>query len=249
MTRRARTLSLYAQTGRVYWAWTRLLLPLAVIIFVPLGLVHAATIHADIGTLDPSQGFKLLATAAALLALTTTGLLGEILYAGAVAIALTHPHQGNPPSLREVVGMVNYRRLIAIDLIYDLLVSIGFVFLIVPGVLAFLYLGLAAPVVEIEGHGIWAAFKRSVGLVRGSLVVAAALIVPIEVVGDALTRLATGLVQQVFGSSLLGDWIADSLSNIALTPFYAIAAVLLALELIAKKDGNNPGLHAGPPGR
>ena len=43
-----------------------------------------------------------------MLALVTTGLLGEVFYTGAVAISLTHPHDGKPPSLREIAGMVDY---------------------------------------------------------------------------------------------------------------------------------------------
>ena len=45
------------------------------------------------------------------------------------------------------------------------------------------------------------------------------------------------LVHQPFGHSLLATWLAESLSNIVLTPVYAVAAVLLTLDLIAEKDG------------
>ena len=88
-----------------------------------------------------------------MLALAATGLVGEVFYTGAVAISLTHPQEGRPPSLREIAGMVNYGPLIAIDLIYGALVALGLVAFFVPGVLAFVWLGLAAPVVEIEHRG------------------------------------------------------------------------------------------------
>ena len=70
---------------------------------------------------------------AALLALAATGLVGEVFYAGAVAISLTHPHDGHPPSLREIARMVDYGPLIAIDLIYGAAVAVGLVFFVVPG--------------------------------------------------------------------------------------------------------------------
>jgi hypothetical protein len=180
--------------------------------------------------------------------LAITGLLGEVFYTGAVSIALTHPHDGEPPSLPEVVRMVNYRRLIAVDLIFGALVSVGFVLLFVPGLVAFVYLGLSAPVVEIERRTVREAFARSVRLVRGSFWLVASVLVPIELAGDALTNLATELMQDLLGESLLAEWLADAASNIAFTPFYAVAAVLLALDLIATRDGSSPRLHSAPPG-
>jgi hypothetical protein len=118
---------------------------LAAVVFVPLGLVHAITVNAEIGSLDFSGGLKIFAAVGALLALAVTGLVGEVFYTGAVAISLTHPHDGRPPSLREIARMVNYGPLIAIDLIYGVAVAIGLILFVVPGIAAFVWLGLAAP--------------------------------------------------------------------------------------------------------
>jgi hypothetical protein len=240
----ARPMSLYARIVRTYASWARSLLVLAAIVFVPLGLVHALAVNADIGSLDLDSGLK-IAAVAALLVLAATGLVGEVFYAGAVAISLTHPHDGQPPSLREIAGMVDYRRLIAVDLIYALLVAVGFVAFIVPGVLLFVYLGLAAPVVEIERRGVRAALVRSWRLVRGNFWLVLAVLVPIELLGDGVTRLATAVAHNLLGESLLGEWLADSLANIAFTPFYAVAVVLIAVELIGEKE-TGPELHSTP---
>jgi hypothetical protein len=240
-------LSLYARIVRIYLRWARSLLPLAVIVFVPVGLVHAIPVHTDVSALDLDDGLKVFAVAMALLALTATGLLGEVFYAGAVAISLTHPHDGRPPSLREIASMVNYGRLIAIDLVYGLLVAVGLLALVVPGVLAFVYLGLAAPVVEIEQRGVRAALARSARLVHARFWLVLAVLVPIEIAGDGLTDLATRLAHGLIGESLLAEWLVDTLSNIALTPFYAVAAVLLTIDLIAERDGSGPRLHSSPP--
>jgi hypothetical protein len=237
VSRRAELISVYARIGRTYVRWAPSLLLLAVVVFVPLGLIHALTINAEIGSFGLGAGFKLLAAIAAFLALAATGLIGEVFYTGAVAISLTHPRQGRPPSLREIAGMVNYGPLIAIDLIYGVLVSVAFVAFFVPGVLAFVWLGLAAPVVEIEHRGIRAAFRRSVQLVRGKFLVVAFVLIPIEVAGDSLTDLTIGLAHHLFGGSFLAEWLADVLTNIAFTPFYAVAAVLLTVDLIREKGG------------
>jgi hypothetical protein len=245
VTRRAEVISIYARIGRTYVRWAPSLLLLALVVFVPLGLIHAITVNAEVGSLDLGAGLKLFAAAAALLALTATGLVGEVFYAGAVAISLTRPRGGRPPSLREIAGMVNYGPLIAIDLIYGALVAIGLVLFVVPGIAAFVWLGLAAPVVEIERRGIRAAFARSARLVRGKFPIVAAVLIPIEVAGDSLTDLATHLAQSLLGHSLLSEWLADVISNVAFTPFYAVAAVLLTVDLIREKGGGAE-LHSKP---
>ena len=78
-------------------------------------------------------------------------------------------------------------------MIYAVVVAIGFVLLFVPGVVAFVFLALAAPIVEIEGHGVRAALGRSVRLVRGRFWTVLAVLLPIELIGDSLTRFLTTL--------------------------------------------------------
>lgn len=245
MTRRAEVISTYVRIGRTYVRWAPSLLLLAVVVFVPLGLIHALAINAEIGSLNFGAGLKLVALVGAVLALAATGLIGEVFYTGAVAISLTHPSEGRPPSLRQIAGMINYGPLIAIDLIYGSLVAVGLIAFFVPGVLAFVWLGLAAPVVEIEHRGIRAAFARSVRLVRGKFLLVATVLIPIELVGDALTNSATELAHSLFGGSFFAEWAADVLTNIAFTPFYALAAVLLTVDLIREKGGGVE-LHSKP---
>lgn len=240
-------LSLYWRIWRTYFAWARVLLPLAVFVFVPLGLIHAIPIHVEATSLNLGSGLAIAGAALALALLVTTGLLGEIFYTGAVAIALTHPHDGEPPSLREIAGTIRYGTLIAVDLVFGVLVAVGFLTFVIPGILLFVYLGLAAPVVEIEHRGVRAALARSVRLVRGHFWLVLAVLVPVEVASDALTSLATAAAHDLLGDSLVAEWATDTATNIVLTPFYAVAAVLLALDLIADKEDAGPRLHSTPP--
>jgi hypothetical protein len=240
-------LALYARIARTYVSWARVLLPLAVVVFVPLGLVHAIPVHAHIDSVDLGGGLKLLTLVIAVLALAATGLIGEVFYTGAVSIALTHPRVGGrPPTVREVAPLVSYKQLIAVDLAYGILVAVGLVAFFVPGVLVYIYFGLAAPVVEIEGHGVRKAFARSLRLVRGNFWLVLSILVPIEIAGDVVTNLATDLSAGLLSGSLLVEWLTDTLTNIVLTPFYAVAAVLLTLDLIAARDGERPRLHSAP---
>ena len=247
MTVSLRPLALYAQIARTYAKWAPSLLLLAVIVFVPVGLVHTIAIHPDIDALNLDGVLTILGVVLAVIALAVTGLLGEVFYTGAVAISLTHPREGRPPSLREIAAMVNYGRLISIDLIYGLLVTIGLILFVIPGVAAFVWLALAAPVVEIEHCGVRAAFRRSVQLIRGRFWVVFAVLVPIELIGDGITALATEIAHDLLGETFLSEWVADVLSNLAFTPFYAVAAVLLTVGLIREKDGAGAELHSEPP--
>ena len=247
MNRIQEPLALYARTAATYAQWAGTLLPLAAVVFIPLGLIHAIPIESDLTTIETHQ-VELLVLGAAVLTQAATRLIGEVFYTGAVSIALTHPHGEEPPTLREVARMVNYRGLIAVDLIYGILVALGLVALIAPGIAAYVYLGLAAPVVEIEGHGVRAAFRRSASLVRGHFWLVLAVLFPLEIAGDVLTNLATHFADGLLGDTLPAKWLADTAANIVFTPFYAVAAVLLTLDLITDRDGVAPRLHSPPGG-
>lgn len=236
----------YLRIVRTYTRWAPFLLLLGAIVFVPIGLIDAIAVHLEIGSLDVEGGLEILAVALAVLALAGTGLIGEVFYSGTVAVALTHPHDGRPPSLREIAARLKYRRLIAVDLLYTLVVAVGLLFFVAPGAAAFVWLGLAGPVVEIEGRGVRAAFARSLRFVRGRFWLIFWVLVPVEIAGDGLGNLAVSLAHDLLGDSLPTAWLAESLSNIVLTPFYAVAAVLLTLDGIAREDGESPRLRVQP---
>jgi hypothetical protein len=238
---------LYLRVVRTYFNWAGALLPLALIVFVPLGLIHAVPVHYDTTNIDLTGAIDVFVLALAVALLGATGLIGEVFYAGAVSIALTHPHDGEPPSLREVARMINYRRLIAVDLIYVMLVAAGLAAFLLPGLVLYVYLGLAAPVVEIERRGVRAGFARSFDLVRGHFWIAAAVLIPFEIAGDAVTNAAIHLAHVLLGDTLIAEWLADTSTNVLFTPFYAVAAVLLTLELIEDRDGAAPRLHSDRP--
>jgi hypothetical protein len=239
-------LAAYARIGRLYLRWAPFLLLLALFVFVPVGLIHALTTSAEVGAFEFDGIVKLAGAALALIALAVTGLLGEVFYTGAVAVSLTHSRDGGPPSLRQIAATLSYGRLIVIDLAYGVLVALGLVLLIVPGIAAFVWFALAAPIVEIEGRGVRAAFARSVRLIRGRFWAVLAVLLPIEILGDSITGLATAFATDLLGDGLLSHWLSDVLSNLAFTPFYAVAAVLLTVTLIKEKEGRGPLLHSEP---
>src|SRR4249919_1599628 len=115
MDSRLSLFSIYGRIWRTYFAWAGTLLPLACFVFVPLGLIHAIPVHVEATSLNIDSGLEIFGAVLAVLLLVTTGLLGGILYTGSGAIALTSPHDGEQPSLREVAGSVRYGTRIAVD--------------------------------------------------------------------------------------------------------------------------------------
>jgi hypothetical protein len=233
---------LLRRLGAVYWriaqtCWTKApsLLLLAAIVFVPVGFLDALTTGVEISSLDPGSVLKLIAAVGALAAITMTGLLGEVFYSGAVAVSLTNPENEKPPPVLEVARKLDYRRLILVDLAYVSLVILGLLLFFVPGILVFVWFGLAGPVVEIEGLKVGAALRRSASLVRGSFWLVLLVLGPVEIVGDAAAELIGHGVHGLLGHSFFATWMAESAASIIFTPVFAVAAVLLTLDLIAAR--------------
>ncbi|HEU4705731.1 MAG TPA: hypothetical protein VFS64_00910 [Solirubrobacterales bacterium] len=246
MTLLHRVAGTYLRIWRTYWGWMPSLLALSIVVFVPLGLLDALSLTVDLDSLDLASGIKVAALMLAVGAVTMTGLLGEIFFSGAIAISLTHPHGQGPPSLREIAGRIKYGRLILVDVAFVAIVAIGVILGFVPGLLAFVFLGLSGPIVEIEERSAPAALHRSYQLVRGSFWLVFWVMVPIELAGDAIGTGLADFVHHRLGDTFLATWLAEALANAVLSPIFAVAAVLLTVDLIARKEGTAPPLHSAP---
>jgi len=246
MTRTRRLLGVYARVGRTYWAWAPTLLALATLVFIPLGFIDALLEQVDTSSLDITSGFKAAALIGALAAVTASSLFGEVFFSGAIAASLTHPEEEARPGFIRLARHISYGRLILVDILFVLILVLGFIALIVPGLLAFVYLSLAGPVVELEKRGAWDGFKRSFQLVRGHFWMVAAVLIPIEVVGDAINGALVGFAHHLFGHGLLAAWVGETAGNIVTAPVASVAIVLLTLDLIRHHDGVAPRLKRRP---
>lgn len=236
----------YGRIWRTYWGWATSILLLSLIVFVPLGLINAATVNVELDALNVTNGIKLAAFALAVGVVTATGLIGEVFFSGAIAISLTHPHGEDPPPLREIARRLKYGRLIVVDLAFVAIVVAGMLLGVVPGVLAYVWFGLAGPLVELEGCTAASALKRSMRLVRGDFWLVFWILVPIEIVGDALGGGLAALVHDLLGHDFFATWLAESVADAALSPIFAVAAVLLTVDRMTAKEGTAPPLHSAP---
>jgi hypothetical protein len=246
MTRRRRLLGVYARVGRIYWAWAPRLLALAVIVFIPLGFVDALLEQVDTSSLDVTNGLRVVAVIGALAAVTASSLFGEVFFSGAIAASLTHPEDEESPGFGHLARHISYGKLILVDILFVVMMVIGTAAFIVPAVFVFVYLSLAGPVVELEKRGIRDGFKRSFRLVRGHFWMAAGVLIPTEIVGDAVNEALVEAAHGLLGHGLLAAWVGEAVGNIATAPVVSVAIVLLTLDLIHHRDGSAPILKRRP---
>ena len=224
----AGTASTLAWVLRTYAAEAGYLLAIGAAVFVPMGLVDSLGDRLGPVDVDRASGMTALGLAGAWLVQLATGMLGDVFYAGAVA-GLVADRRPTGVGFREVARGLPYGRLIAIDALFSLGAGVGLLLLVVPGIVFFAWYALAAPLVELEGHGVRASFARSRSLVRGHFWTVLGVLAPLAVGTEMLTELGAAGLADAFGDSLLVQWLSDSSLSIMLAPFYALGAVRLAI--------------------
>jgi hypothetical protein len=230
---------IYGQTLRTYWRQAGFLMLLGAVVFIPLSLLDALADKAQEIDTGEVTDFEFAALIAGLSAQGVTSLLGELFYSGAVAVTLADESRTRR-SLREVSRRLSYGRLIAVDLLYAAVVAVGLDAFVIPGVVLFTAFALAGPVVELEEVSVMGAFARSWALVRGHFWQVLAVLVPITLVSAVLSVVLLATLPPILGSHFLSDWIGEAASSIALSPFYAVAAVLITLQLSRRVRGTAP---------
>jgi hypothetical protein len=247
MTRRRRLLGVYARIGRTYRAWAPRLFLLAAIVFIPLGFVDALLEQVDVSSLDVTNGFQIAAILSALAAVVASGLLGEVFFSGAIAASLTHPEdEDQPPSFARIARHISYGRLIAVDLLFVAMMMLGAVLLIVPAFLVYVFFSPAGAVVELEKRRPLDGFRRSFRLVRGHFWMVAAVLIPVEIVGDAVNDALVGAAHSALGHGLLAAWVGEAVGNMVTAPVASVAIVLLTLDLMYHRDGEAPRVRRRP---
>lgn len=246
MTRRRRLLGVYARLGRTYRAWAPTLLALATLVFIPLGFVDALLEQVDTSSLDVTSGFRVAAVIGALAAVTASSLFGEVFFSGAIAASLTHPEEEERPGFLRLARHISYGRLIAVDVLFVAAVIVGALVFLVGALVVAVYFYLAGVVVELEKCGVREGFIRSFRLVRGHFWMVAAVVLPIEIVGDAINEALVNLAHHLLGHGLLAAWAGESAGNVVTAPVASVAIVLLTLDLIRHRDGQAPRLKRRP---
>ena len=95
-------------------------------------------------------------------------LFGQAFYAGLAAAAVIEWRANRPlPGIRALLRCVPVGRLILLDLVLTLGTAIGFLLLVIPGLVFMAYFSISPALVKIEHRGVWASMRRARELVRG----------------------------------------------------------------------------------
>ena len=119
--------------------------------------------------------------------------------------------------------------LIAVSILAGLGIAIGFVLLIVPGLVLLTFWSVAAPVVVIERPGVFGAFGRSRELVRGYgwPVLGTVVLVFLLVIAASIAAALIGVALGDAGRAVL-NWIFDALTQ----PVAALTTSVLYFTLL-----------------
>lgn len=217
MNQKLDTAGVFERLFDVYRAQFTLIVPAAVIVFLPVALINGAVVAGG--------GVGLLLVGLVLSTIASVWLQGMVIEAvrdiqdGRRDFTIGGLFQSVMPVLPMLFG---------IGLLAGLGIGLGFLLLIVPGLILLTWWSVIAPVVVIERKGL-DAFGRSRDLVRGNGWQVFGVIVVVFVI----QFLANTLLSALFGGadSFVGALLASLISSALIGPLTAIAAALIYLEL------------------
>jgi hypothetical protein len=228
---------IYRNSWQVFCRHWPALLGAALVVFTPAAVLEALSDYgAALGLEDAPLGALLVGLASA-----AVNLLAYQMFKG-VTTAASMQWRGKAParSIWHVFATLSYGTLVAVDLILTAGTGLGFLLLVVPGIVFGTWFSLAPVLVELEGRGVRAAFRRSLELVRGSFLIAVTLF-------SITTAVIYGLEEGIKGALqayLDGLWhrevfdgaVAALVASVLFKPISALATVELAQELIAQQS-------------
>lgn len=215
----------------------RLLLAVAVVVFLPLSVLDALGDGFTELEIDGSDPLLDIEHAGVFAAAALVALLGEQFYAGVVEETVGERRSGHASRpLRRIAAELPYGRLLVADAVIAVATVAGLLLLVVPGLLVFTWFSLTAPLITLERKGVRASLRRSRYLVRGSFWRVAGILVALLVATETASEGLQSLVEYVFEPGFVTEWLGAAGGNIALAPIYALATVVIMYELIALKE-------------
>ena len=217
----------------------------------------------DQAVVDPGSIWPFIVAA---LVTTVLGFVSGQLATAASLKAITEAYLGEEPDWKDSLKFAfeHFWSLAWLALISGVLIGLGLILCIVPGVWLAVSWFVAVPVLLVERKRGWSALMRSLDLVKSRfwpvLGVAALGRIIASVIsgilGGGFIALTTFVIHGEF-ASFLGSAIASSLAAIIITPFVAATTALvyfdlrvrkegLDVELLARRIGEGPAAEPGP---
>ena len=208
-----------SETFSIYGQNLGALLGSAIVVFIVVGLIA--------GILQAAGGVLLVLLASAV------RIAGNALYTGFVVKLVEDTRDG-----RRDFGVGDLFSaaapfilpLIGFGILFAIGVTIGFILLIVPGLILITFWSVGAPAIVVEGVGPIDAFRRSWQLVRGNAwPVFGTLVVVFLIV--ILVGVVLGAIATPIGDGEAATYVAAIISSALTAPIFAIAVTVLYYDL------------------
>jgi hypothetical protein len=214
------TARVFERTFRIYGDQFTLLIPAALILFIPVALLN--------GLIRTSSSVLAGLLAAAIALIATFWFQGMVVEAARDILDGRRDHtigslfQSARPFIAPLLGA---------GVLVALGVAIGLILLIVPGLILLTIWAVVVPVIVLERAAVLESFGRSRELVRGN----GWQVFGVIVVLFLLQLVASGVVNAIVGGatdeSYVGYALADLAVLVLVTPLWALAATVVYLEL------------------
>src|SRR4051794_20713853 len=221
------------------------LILIVAIIVIPLSLISALVLHYAVTTTTTSTQAIGGATYT-----VSTHSVGAAIFGGLIAAAIgiiigallqaaiiragAQATIGDPVDVEASYryGFHRFGSVILVGLLFGLAVALGFILLVIPGILALIYFSVSIPSLVVENRRGTKAMSRSANLVSGHFWHAFGVII----VAYIIVAVVSGILSAIGGNSWFIRWIFNAIAQIITTPFSALVSVLLYLDLRARKE-------------
>jgi hypothetical protein len=234
------TARVFERIFEIYRDQFTLLIPAAVILFLPVAILNGLVL---------AGGGALAALGA-----TAIALIASFWYQGMVVEAVVDILDGRRDhTLGSLFSSVSpfIWTLVGAGILATIIIVIGFILIIVPGLIALTFLAVVAPAVVIDRAGVTGALSRSRDLVRGNAWRVFGVIVVLFLITAVITSILNAVGGSASDDSFAGFAIADLIGRALLAPLSAIAATVMYVELRRVKNEplaqDTTGAPAPPP--
>jgi hypothetical protein len=210
--------------------------------------VSLVTALADIVVRDVVDRTSLPVALAADVSASSVTLLGAVFVSGFLSKLVGAGEAGRDrPSVREIARTLPWSRLILADLLVALIVLLGAIALVIPGLVAANLLSVVGPVIEIEDRRVLSALRRSARLVRRRFwTVALLVLVPVMATSDLNTfapePLSVRSVMEILAVRGLAEGLAEAIIGLIVV---TLCRRLIVLDPEpAPADGQHPRVRA-----
>jgi hypothetical protein len=170
---------------------------------------------------------------AALLAAAISVIITAILQA-AMLRAAAQATIGDPVDVESSYrwGLRRFGSVLLVSIMVGIVVAIGFILLIIPGIIALTFLAVAVPALVVENVRGTDAMRRSATLVSGHFW----HVLGVIVVAAIITGIIGSLIRAIGGSNTVLGAIFGAIGQIIVAPYSALVSVLLYLDVRARRE-------------